>query len=76
MGLKDRSGRRGWTVVGVQVLQDMNEETGGGGQVMKCLKSRLRAMQTWAWVVEGGVKDHWKIGVQESEWPECRMGHL
>ena len=52
----------------------MNKETGGGGQLMKCLKSRLRAMQTWAWVAEGGVKDHWKRGVQESEWTECRMG--
>ena len=51
-------------------------EDRSGGQVVKCFKSRFRAMQTWGWVAEGGGKDHWRRGVQETEWPECRMGHL
>ena len=39
-------------------------EDRSGGQVVKCFKSRFRAMQTWGWVAEGGGKDHWRRGLK------------
>lgn len=40
------------------------------------LKVDIQSYANMGWVAEGGGKDHWRRGVQETEWPECRMGHL